>query len=70
MPSAPQTEGEQVGSQDPFWLVPGPVKWAAGNIGNMLANFNPFRGQPHQESAASDEERSEENDVSTHPPRE
>ncbi len=34
---------------DPFWMVPGPVKWAAGNLGGILANINPWKGQPAEQ---------------------
>lgn len=28
---------------DMFWMIPGPIKWAAGSLGGVLNNVNPFK---------------------------
>ena len=41
---------------DPFWMVPQPIRWAAASVGGFLASKNPFRD--HQEPPATETESS------------
>ena len=58
-----QAQGDG-GGGDPFWMVPGPVKWAAGNLGGIFANINPWKGQPAEQTPESQAHQLQATEVS------
>ena len=52
-------QGTEDTPYDPLWMVPGPVKWAAGGLKGVVDNINPWRGarrapEGHAEATQSD----------------